>query len=95
MSDGVTLANILGTEVSIQWYEAVALVREVADRLLSVSTERAVPELQQVRLSPEGHIDILGVMPANDAIASRDHAGDGTRPALSVDPGIFRGVGLL
>jgi hypothetical protein len=68
MSDGVTLSSVLGSEVAIQWYEAVALVREIADRLLTASSERAIPELQQVRLSPQGHVDILGVTPTNEPV---------------------------
>jgi cytoskeletal protein RodZ len=68
MSDGVTLSNILGSQVSIQWYEAVALVREVADRLVNGSSERAIPELQQIRLSAEGHVEILGVIPTNEPV---------------------------
>jgi hypothetical protein len=68
MSDGVTLANILGTQVSLQWYEAVAVVREVADRLVSASSDRAIPELQQIRLSPEGHLDIMGVIATDEPV---------------------------
>ena len=54
MSDSFTLANILGSQASIQWFEAVAVVREIADRLLANASDRAIPELQQIRLSPEG-----------------------------------------
>jgi hypothetical protein len=68
MSDGVTLASILGTQVSVQWYEAVALVREVMDRLLSAASDRAVPELHQIRLSPEGHVDIGGVISTDEPV---------------------------
>jgi len=60
MSDSITLANVLASQVSIQWFEAVAVVREVADRLISAASEHAIPELQQIRLSPEGHLDIAG-----------------------------------
>jgi hypothetical protein len=68
MSDSVTLSNVLGSQVLIQWYEAVALVREVADRLLNGSSERAIPELQQIRLSPVGHVEILGAIPTNEPV---------------------------
>ena len=68
MSEGVTLSSVVGSQVSIQWYEAVALVREVADRLVSGSNDRAVPELQQVRLSPQGHVEVLGVMPTDEPV---------------------------
>ena len=68
MSDSITLAGVLGTQVSVEWYEAVALVREVADRLLSVSSDHAVPELQQVRLSSTGHVEILGMIPTDEPV---------------------------
>lgn len=68
MSDSVTLSNILGSQVSIQWYEAVALVREIADRLISASSDRGIPELQQVRLSPEGYVDIVAITATNEPV---------------------------
>src|SRR5262245_54633205 len=68
MSDSVTLASILGSHVSIQWFEAVAVVREVADRLLTSSNDRAIPELQQIRLSPQGHVEIVGVIPTDEPV---------------------------
>jgi hypothetical protein len=68
MSDSVTLANVLASQVSVQWYEAVAVVREVADRLISAASEHAIPELQQIRLSPEGHLDIAGVIPTDEPV---------------------------
>src|SRR5262245_50864135 len=68
MSDSVTLASILGSHVSIQWFEAVAVVREVADRLLTSSNDRAIPELQQIRLSPQGHVEIVGVTPTDEPV---------------------------
>src|SRR5262245_49070269 len=68
MSDSVTLATILGSQVSIQWFEAVAVVREIADRLLEVASDRAIPELQQIRLSPEGYLDIVGVIPTDEPV---------------------------
>src|SRR4029450_4021286 len=68
MSDSVTLASILGSQVSIQWFEAVAVVREVADRLIASASDRAMPELQQIRLSPEGYLDIAGVIPTDEPV---------------------------
>src|SRR5262245_14437123 len=68
MSDSVTLASILGSQVSIQWFEAVAIVREVADRLSALASDRAIPELQQIRLSPEGYLDLAGVIPTDEPV---------------------------
>ena len=68
MSDSVTLANILGSQASIQWFEAVAVVREIADRLLANASDRAIPELQQIRLSPEGYLDVAGLTPTDEPV---------------------------
>jgi hypothetical protein len=68
MSDSVTLASILGSQVSIQWFEAVAVVREVADRLSALASDRAIPELHQIHLSPEGYLDIAGVIPTDEPV---------------------------
>jgi hypothetical protein len=68
MSDSFTLANILGSQASIQWFEAVAVVREIADRLLANASDRAIPELQQIRLSPEGYLDVAGLTPTDEPV---------------------------
>src|SRR5262245_22771458 len=68
MSDSVTLASILASQTSIQWFEAVAVVREVADRLIGIASDRAIPELQQISLSPEGYLDIAGVVHTDEPV---------------------------
>jgi hypothetical protein len=54
----LTLGDILGRSVAIEWYEGVALVRAVIDRLTSLPN---IPELNQVRLRPTGDVDVVGV----------------------------------
>src|SRR6185436_14481997 len=63
------LATLLGGHFALEWYEGVAIVREVADRLLSSPGDRLlVPELNQIRLSSEGHVEIVGGAPSNEPV---------------------------
>jgi hypothetical protein len=55
------LSDILGSGEPLQWYEGVALVREVVERQLEGSDERPlVPALHQVQLSADGEVTLLG-----------------------------------
>lgn len=55
------LSDILGSGGPLQWYESVALVREVVERQLEGSDERPlVPALHQVQLSADGEVTLLG-----------------------------------
>lgn len=55
------LSDILGSGEPLQWYESVALVREVVERQLEGSDERpVVPALHQVQLSADGEVTLLG-----------------------------------
>jgi hypothetical protein len=66
MSDRLTLADILGGGVSVEWHEAVSLVRDVAAR---VSDAHVIPELNQIEIAPDGRVEITG----------GDHSGDPIR----------------
>jgi hypothetical protein len=60
MSERLTLSDILGRGVSMEWYEGVALVRGVASRLTEASNPAAVPELHQIEVSDAGDIYVTG-----------------------------------
>lgn len=61
MSDRLTLADLVGGHVSVEWFEAVALVREVAAKLVDhPGPSVPIPDLNQIHLSPEGRVDISG-----------------------------------
>jgi hypothetical protein len=62
------LASLLTANFSVDWYEAVAVVREIADRLVNTSNDRAVPELRQIRLSSEGRVEFIGVTPTDEPV---------------------------
>ena len=57
--NALTLADILRRNVAIEWFEGVALVRAIIDRLSS-SSPSSVPELHQVELSSSGRVDVNG-----------------------------------
>lgn len=59
MSNVMKLSELLARAVIVETYEAVAVVREVADRVMdAANTSLAVPDLDQIELSPEGQISI-------------------------------------
>jgi hypothetical protein len=61
----MTLSDILGRDIRVEWHEAVALVREVVERGTDAS---AIPELHQVELQPWGQVEIRGGSSANDPV---------------------------
>ncbi len=61
----MTLADILGRDLRVEWHEAVALVREVVERTPDSAT---VPELHQVELQPWGQLQLHGGSPSADPV---------------------------
>jgi hypothetical protein len=69
MSDRLTLSDVLGRGISMEWHEGVALVRGVAERLLDASREATVvPELHHVEISAAGHVNVTGGIIANEPV---------------------------
>jgi hypothetical protein len=60
MSTTLLVSEILGRGVTIEWFEAIALVRSVAERVLDSVAGRSVPELDQVHLSADGTVTLSG-----------------------------------
>ena len=67
MSTALRLSDILGQNLAIEWYEAVALVREVAERVLE-RPGHAIPELHQVSIDQDGGIAIAGGMNVDEPV---------------------------
>jgi hypothetical protein len=65
--NALTLADILRRNVVIEWFEGVALVRAIIDRLTS-SSSSSVPELHQVELSSSGRVDVNGGSSTDDPV---------------------------
>ena len=71
MTDILRLSDILARGVTVEWFEGVALVREVADRVRDSVGGRGVPELDQVQLAFDGTVSITGATrTATRAVAS-------------------------
>jgi hypothetical protein len=60
MSDILRLSDIFAREVAVEWFEAVALVRDVADRVRDNLGGRSVPELDQIELTADGQVRLSG-----------------------------------
>lgn len=67
MSEGLTLAAVIARGVAITWPEAVAVVREVAERSID-SSSPSVPELQQIVLTSAGDVQIAGSAPSREVV---------------------------
>jgi hypothetical protein len=68
MSEILRLSDILGRNASIEWFEAVAVVREVGERVIDSAGGRRVPELDQVELSADGGVTLTGASKADDPV---------------------------
>ena len=68
MIETLRLSDILGRSVTVEWYEAVALVREVADRVRDSVGGRGIPELDQVQLSFDGTVSITGTTRTDEPV---------------------------
>src|SRR3954454_349276 len=65
----ITLSEILGRGVSMEWYEGVALVRGVATRLLDTSSDAAAaPELHQIEISKDGDVSVSGATTTTEPV---------------------------
>src|ERR1043166_5284749 len=59
--NGLTIGEIVSRSVAVEWYEAVAVVRDAADRLIPPPARAGkAPDLDEVRLTPAGAIEVLG-----------------------------------
>jgi hypothetical protein len=65
----MTLADILGRGVSMEWYEGVALVRAVATCLIETSGDApSIPELHHIEISTDGGVRITGGTIASEPV---------------------------
>lgn len=60
MSNSLRLSDLLARSVTVEWYEAVALVRDVTERLLERSGATIVPELHQIEIADDGRVEVTG-----------------------------------
>lgn len=69
MSDRLTLSDVLGRGISVEWPEGVAVVRGVAAHLLgNPGQTNLVPDLHQIEISRTGRISIIGGTSADEPL---------------------------
>lgn len=63
MTNLLTLSDLLTRSVIVEAHEGVAIVLEVADRVLTQDVVAdGIPDLRQIHISPEGRVDITGTV---------------------------------
>jgi hypothetical protein len=60
MADKLSVADLLGRNIAIEWFEGVSLVREVCTVLGAERVRESTPEVNQIFLSATGKITITG-----------------------------------
>ena len=60
MTDSMRLSDIVARSVTVEWFEAVALVREVTERIVEQPGAYSIPELYQIELRRDGHVLVNG-----------------------------------
>lgn len=69
MTNDLTIADVLSRNVSVDWYEAVAVVRDVGERLTaSPALSGKTPELDDVRLTPSGRVEVQNGTRSDDPV---------------------------
>jgi hypothetical protein len=60
------MSDLLTRRVSLRWYEGVAIVRAIAERLLDDYGTEMVPELHQIELLADGSVGVSGGVAADE-----------------------------
>lgn len=60
MADKIRIADLLASNLAIDWFESVSLVREVCAVLIAERVQNSTPDLGQILLGPSGRITISG-----------------------------------
>jgi hypothetical protein len=68
MSETLRLSDILSRGVAVEWFEAVALTREVAERVRDSLGGHSVPELHQVELASDGQVSLSGASRTDEPV---------------------------
>src|SRR5688572_11482290 len=76
---------MLGRDLQVELHEAIAVMRDLIERLLESDSEDAIPELNEIELRPWGRIDINGGSPTEDPVQRlveilQAHLADGSAP---------------
>jgi hypothetical protein len=69
MIDSLPLSDVLARRLNLEWYDGVAIVRAVAERLLEQHGAAVrIPELHQIELAADGSVAIAGGLLASEPV---------------------------
>ena len=68
MNGSLTLSDIFAREIAVEWFEAVALVRDVADRVRDNLGGQSVPDLDQIELLEDGQVRLSGAIRTDEPV---------------------------
>jgi hypothetical protein len=69
MSDHLTIGDILARSLTIEWFEGVAIVRDVADRIADTAALRGgVPDLDEIRLTRDGRAEVVSAARSDEPV---------------------------
>jgi hypothetical protein len=68
MRNNLRMSDILARGVQIEWFEAVAVVRGVIDRLQDRFVSSVIPELEQIELTSDGQIALTGAVTTDEPV---------------------------
>jgi hypothetical protein len=69
MTDALTLSDVLARGTTIEWYEAVGVVRAVIEALVRAGENRLlIPDLHQIEIGTDGGIHLRGGAPAQEPV---------------------------
>ena len=70
----IQLDDLLGRDLTVQWFEGVAVVQEVCRQILAYgSAQSGFPSLAEVFLCAHGEIELAGTAPSSQSVAVAGH----------------------
>jgi hypothetical protein len=68
MDTTLRLSDVLSREIALEWFEAVAIVRDVADCIDDSAGHAGVPDLDQVQISSDGVLAVTATRRSDDSV---------------------------
>ena len=70
----IRLDDLLGRDLTVQWFEGVAIVQEVCRQILADgSAQRGFPSMAEVFVCAHGEIEFAGTASSSESVAAAGH----------------------